>query len=782
MFFWSPVGSGLRRERALVWWGVALPCLVLMVCLLSPTVTRGGDCGELISASYRLGIAHPSGYPVWCLIGRVFALLPLGEIGWRYNLFSAVAGALATGTLAVAVHRLVWASLAANDSARAPGARAKATSPEAYSATARSATARSATARSATARSATAPSPTALLPTASSATALLPTESSPTTLSLLARMTARWSAWGAGWLLTGFFYVGTQFLIAEVYALAALMGALLLYFGIAWHQDGDWRDACTLALLAGLVPVVHLSGVFFLPWLFGLAVWKRGLQARQLATAGAFFVCGLLPVLYLPIRSAQFPAPPPTTLESSFYWPLDWSHPASAEGLRKHVTAAQYRRLLIETVTETVGDQTVVRRQMAQSPAQVPARLRGLGTFILLGYLWATPLLLIGAWRAFGDPRVGWTLLLIWMSNIAVEINYNVSDQSNFFFPAYLVMALWMGLGLSVFLGALLRRGGLSAAAAPLILLATVGVQWAVFAPPASQRGVLRTRDGALEQARAAQNAATQSGRASTILFHSDDGLWGFWYAQYALGAAPDVATPWGTRVFQTLGRDSAPYVAQLKARGPVFLNQWDEATNARFPLVMVTPSGNLVEATNRKLPPPAREISAPSAPATPGPNGLQSARFRRAQLWKRGEGAPLPNVAIASLAAFEVEFRAPKWASGERVKTRIVDFAAPYAAGQIEVLIAPRGTFGARGPAPTQRATKPDDFSGARLLIAHQKRALIFPGDFRAGALYRASVPLFIDPDSVVGRDQIWTRLVEKDGDNLTPWTATDEVFLTQR
>ena len=418
----------LRRERALVWWGAALPLWVLLLFLLSPTVTRGGDCGELTAASYTLGIGHPSGYPVWCLLGRIFALIPLGEIGWRYNLFSSVCGMTAVGTIALCVHRLAVAALA-RDAESEPSAN---------------------------------------------------------------KGVARWSALGAGWLLGGLFYVGTQFLIAEVYALAALMGALLLYFGIAWHQDGDWRDACTLAILAGLVPVVHLSGVFFLPFLLILAVWKRGLRARQYVTAGAFFVCALLPILYLPIRSAQFPPPPTTSMAASFYWPLDWSHPAKFANLVQHVTGAQYRRLLVETDTEIVNGKAVTVKKMAQPLSEIPARLKELGLFVLLGYLWATPLILIGLWRSFSDKLLGWILLLIFLSNLATQINYKVSDQSNFFFPCYLVMALWMGLGLSVFLGALWRRGGMLRTAAPLLVLATVIVQWALFAPPASQRGVTR--------------------------------------------------------------------------------------------------------------------------------------------------------------------------------------------------------------------------------------------------------------------------------------------------
>ena len=729
--------SSARRERVLVWWGVAAPSFLLLLCLLSPTVTRGGDCGELIAASYTLGIAHPSGYPVWCLLGRIFALVPIGEIGWRYNLFSSVCGALATATIAAGVHRLIAQSMApraALDGADLDGA-----------------------------------ADDALVGDATIEVGV-----------------ARWSALGAGWLLTGFFYVGTQFLIAEVYALAALMGALLLYFAIAWHQDGNFRDAYTLAILAGLVPVVHLSGVFFLPFLCFLAVYKRGLRAPQFATAGAFFVCALLPILYLPIRSAQFPPPPQTPMASSYYWPLDWSHPATLSGLKQHVTAAQYRRLLLETSTQIVNGKPVVVKKMAQPPSEIPARLRELATFVVLGFLWATPLLLVGLWRSFAlDKRVGWVLLLIFLSNLATQINYKVSDQSNFFFPCYLIMALWMGLGLSVFLGFLWRRGGLARAAAPLLVLATVGVQWALFAPPASQRGVTRTRDGALQQARAAQLQARQSGHAATILFYSDDALWGFWYAKYVLQAAPDVITPWGLRVFQrVLHRDGYLYIEQLRRRGPVFLSSWDAPTDARHPLEMATPAGNLLLVTDRKLPSPARlltatEASAPAkTEATPGPNGLQRARFRRVELWKNGESADAPNISIGSLAAFDVDFYAPKLE-----KTRInLPRQEDYVSGQIEVLIAPAGRFGKRAPAPDQNAKAAQSFNANRVLVTRQTRRLVLPARIEAGALYRASVPLLLHADSVVGRYQIWTRLVENASDKTTPWTPSDEVFLTQR
>ncbi|MCL5269577.1 MAG: DUF2723 domain-containing protein, partial [bacterium] len=44
--------------------GIALG---LYVRTMAPTVTLE-DSGEFIAAAYCLGVAHPPGYPLWCLL------------------------------------------------------------------------------------------------------------------------------------------------------------------------------------------------------------------------------------------------------------------------------------------------------------------------------------------------------------------------------------------------------------------------------------------------------------------------------------------------------------------------------------------------------------------------------------------------------------------------------------------------------------------------------------------------------------------------------------------
>ncbi len=66
-----------------------LATFVIYLSTTCPTVYIG-DSGELTTAAYSLGIPHPSGYPLYALIGKIFCLIPLGNIAFRMNLMSVV--------------------------------------------------------------------------------------------------------------------------------------------------------------------------------------------------------------------------------------------------------------------------------------------------------------------------------------------------------------------------------------------------------------------------------------------------------------------------------------------------------------------------------------------------------------------------------------------------------------------------------------------------------------------------------------------------------------------
>ncbi|MCJ7666845.1 MAG: DUF2723 domain-containing protein, partial [Anaerolineae bacterium] len=59
------------------------------------------DSLEFQLVTYKLGIAHPTGYPLYTLLGKLFTFLPLGDVAYRVNLMSAFFAALT-----VALHYL----------------------------------------------------------------------------------------------------------------------------------------------------------------------------------------------------------------------------------------------------------------------------------------------------------------------------------------------------------------------------------------------------------------------------------------------------------------------------------------------------------------------------------------------------------------------------------------------------------------------------------------------------------------------------------------------------
>ena len=67
-----------------------------------------GDSGEYQFAAYILGIAHPTGYPLYLMLGWLWShALQLGDVAYRMNLFSALWAALAVGLSYVLALRVV---------------------------------------------------------------------------------------------------------------------------------------------------------------------------------------------------------------------------------------------------------------------------------------------------------------------------------------------------------------------------------------------------------------------------------------------------------------------------------------------------------------------------------------------------------------------------------------------------------------------------------------------------------------------------------------------------
>ncbi|MCL5256242.1 MAG: DUF2723 domain-containing protein, partial [Chloroflexi bacterium] len=77
----------------------AAAAFALYLATMPPSITwqsGGQDSGNLAVAVQGLGIPHPTGYPTYVLLGKLFSYLPFGDLAYRLNVMSAV---FAAGTV-----------------------------------------------------------------------------------------------------------------------------------------------------------------------------------------------------------------------------------------------------------------------------------------------------------------------------------------------------------------------------------------------------------------------------------------------------------------------------------------------------------------------------------------------------------------------------------------------------------------------------------------------------------------------------------------------------------
>ncbi|MCJ7752365.1 MAG: DUF2723 domain-containing protein [Armatimonadetes bacterium] len=104
----APPSSRARevlRRPATVSAAVGIASFAIYVWTLAPTVLAD-DSAELVTAVHVLGIPHPTGYPVYLLLAKLFDLLPFWSPPVRIGLLSALCGAASAALIAWSTMRL----------------------------------------------------------------------------------------------------------------------------------------------------------------------------------------------------------------------------------------------------------------------------------------------------------------------------------------------------------------------------------------------------------------------------------------------------------------------------------------------------------------------------------------------------------------------------------------------------------------------------------------------------------------------------------------------------
>lgn len=100
-----------NHQQLLILFGLFTFSFVLYITTMSRGITwlnNGRDGGDFISAARAFGVPHPTGYPTYTLLLRLFGdVVAVGSHAFRANLLSVLTGALTVPFVYVAAFRLI---------------------------------------------------------------------------------------------------------------------------------------------------------------------------------------------------------------------------------------------------------------------------------------------------------------------------------------------------------------------------------------------------------------------------------------------------------------------------------------------------------------------------------------------------------------------------------------------------------------------------------------------------------------------------------------------------
>lgn len=444
---------------------------------LAPGATWG-DGLEFAAAVHTLGIPHPTGYPLYILLGKLWELmLPIGSVAWSLSILSAACGVGAALCLFGAVREAMPEEEDWEDEPQ----------PHHW-------------------RRILIPGGTAM-------------------------------AWGLTpitWQICN---------IAEVYALFALLFNALVWLMLRnLRTRKPWVDGL-IAFLLGLALTHHRLIVLLLPAVTGYAVQRLRQMRRDrregaarrpppatLWVAGGFvwFLLGLAPILYLPLRAAQDP-------------PINWGDPSTWENLLWVLRGGEYahtRFLASEGIAwepDQILPNVFARIQLALITLLgnfVPLMSRT-PTFAALAAVTLLTIMAIGWWRS--RPALRWSVPLTVALNLLAVGVYNIADFEAYLLPTICAAWFWIAFGLlwvaEAVEGLFLRRRFTYTPLVLGLLPLWLGVRfWDLCDRSQAERADLWAR-GILEHLEP----------GSLLLTRGDGDTYAMWYAQLVDGIRPDV-------------------------------------------------------------------------------------------------------------------------------------------------------------------------------------------------------------------------------------------------
>lgn len=305
------------------------------------------DSGELTAVAYTLGVAHPTGYPLFTIISHIFIALPIPlRVIQKANLFSAVVSSLslyffAKFLILVSDQRSKHAEFFAFVSTLIFG-------------------------------------------------------------------------------FTQFFW--EQAITFEVYSFQMLFISLVLFSIFKFERTGETNYLLLFSFLLGLSFTNHLTIIFLIPSLIYIFIsdFVKKVKTKVLIFMFFFFLVGLSPFFYLPIRSASGVV-------------LNWGDPSNFENFLNHITGKQYRVWAFSSFE-------VMIRQLSYFFSKFSENF---------GYL-ALLFAFIGLWKTFKlNKKIFYFTTFSFLTCILISSNYDIHDINAYFLTAIAMTSIWIFYGLT---------------------------------------------------------------------------------------------------------------------------------------------------------------------------------------------------------------------------------------------------------------------------------------------------------------------------------------------
>ncbi|MBM4153044.1 MAG: DUF2723 domain-containing protein, partial [Kiritimatiellaceae bacterium] len=223
----------------------------------------------------------------------------------------------------------------------------------------------------------------------------------------------------------------SQSVVAETFSMHLALTLFTLLLLDSWIRDRSVKALYGAFLSFGLTVTTQHQGLVLLPLLLGAMIVQRP-KLRNLLWLPVLFIAGFLPLLYLPLASAQHP-------------PVNWGYACTWDGFMYTIMRGQFERIVF---TDIFGNPLLACKQLLfgfrimASQSSLPVLLLAVpGIYFIFRFSWRSGVLLASAILLY-------TVGMIWGINPRMDDKSGEVMVIRYLIPACAFMAILTGVAI----------------------------------------------------------------------------------------------------------------------------------------------------------------------------------------------------------------------------------------------------------------------------------------------------------------------------------------------